>query len=267
MSSDKPYVPAEAQRPPLPEPPGGGGEAPAPALSPIVGAEKAPETAPPDSGSPAGPDQPAETDEANGERRAAGDGIFGLLIPMLASLVALVALGSTIYLDMQNRARSAAVLAEIARLQSSVEALTITAAEPPLPNSNDGTIEALLALQERVRAVEEAVAAAAAEAAAARDLALPGSAPLGGETALADGPTEDCIPIGTRFVALPQEGYPICLTPEVITVNDISGDAVVIEGAGTVVEGGFQRLGFSDCTVMVLSADVEGFAELRVSCG
>jgi hypothetical protein len=59
---------------------------------------------------------------------------------------------------------------------------------------------------------------------------------------------------------------PICKTPAVVAVSAITGDTVLVEGAGTIVEAGFGALPGTSCTLMVFTADAEGFAEMRVTC-
>jgi hypothetical protein len=197
---------------------------------------------------------------------------FGeVLLTYVSALVALLAIGLIVFIEMENRSRNERVAEELTRLSSAVEALEARASAPqatPQPAvqpldfpTNDGTIDAIMALQKRIAALEDA----AQTAASSPNAPLPGPAPLGA-TQLADGPTEDCIPIDTRFVALTGESYAICRTPEVITLTSITGESVTTDNGANVIEGGFQRLSFGTCTLLVISADVEGFAELRVTC-
>lgn len=211
------------------------------------------------------PAPPAPATSAPEPRPPGRTPLGDILVSYAAALAALVALALAIYLEMQNRARTDGIVAELASLRAAIEAIETrspAAAEPqPLDFPiNDGTIDALIALQKRIAALEDAAASAPTPAAA-----LPDPGPLGA-TELADSPTEDCIPIDTRFVALPGEAYPICRTPEVITLATVTADSVTTDAGANVVEGGFTRLGFGSCTLLVISADVEGFAELRVTC-
>ena len=82
----------------------------------------------------------------------------------------------------------------------------------------------------------------------------------------ADGPTTDCIPLGTRFMAQAGDSFPICKTSVVVEVSAITESSALITGAGPVAAGGFANLPAQGCTVMVFSADLTGFAEMRVSC-
>ncbi|HEX4296627.1 MAG TPA: hypothetical protein VHZ56_01260 [Devosia sp.] len=109
-------------------------------------------------------------------------------------------------------------------------------------------------------AVSTADAAAAVAPAGSAASAVPAAI-------VADGPTKDCIPLGTRFMAASGDSFPICRTKTVIKVSDVTDGQATIDGAGPVVAGGFGRLGFNGCTVMVFSADpVSGYAEMRVTC-
>ena len=125
----------------------------------------------------------------------------------------------------------------------------------------------MVKLEAEMRAATEKLSAAAA--APALTDAVPGD-----ETAVASAPAEidpnlpttDCIPLGTRFMVTPNESYPLCQSKAKIEVGSITADTVDIDGAGTVTETGFGTLVGTTCTVMVFSADAEGFAELRVTC-
>lgn len=193
-------------------------------------------------------------------------------IPFLAAFVGLIALAGAVVAQMSSEARTQAVTSEIAAVKASLEALTQTASSGA--PADDGTAEGLLALQDRMNRLEsdwqtqkDAVAVAVPTAPA---VAAPGAAPASQptETAAIDPnlPTTDCIPLGTRFMVTPNETYPLCQSKQQVKVGAITGDAVDVAGAGTIVETGFGNLGGSNCTVMVFSADPAGFAELRVTC-
>jgi hypothetical protein len=82
----------------------------------------------------------------------------------------------------------------------------------------------------------------------------------------ADGPTTDCIPLGTRFMASAGDSFPICKTKAVVRVSAVEDGSATIAGPGAVTAGGFGPLEVAGCTVMVFSADTSGYAELRVTC-
>ena len=192
------------------------------------------------------------------------------VIPFLAAIIGLIALAGAVVVQMNTEARTHAVIDEMAALRASVDLLgqradTLTAA------ADDGTAAGLLALQDRMVKLEADVTAATAIAAATA-VTPPASAP-GAETAEAapaaidpNLPATDCIPLGTRFMVTPNSDYPLCQSKAKVKVGAISGETVDIDGAGPIVETGFGSLIGTSCTVMVFSADAEGFAELRVTC-
>lgn len=188
------------------------------------------------------------------------------VIPFLAAGVGLIALAGAVLVQMNGDARSKALVSEIAELRSMVEQIGVRT-EALADAQDDGTAEGLLALQDRMVGLETQVAAAVAAAPLAADL----QAGSGAATAAAveidpNLPTTDCIPLGTRFVALPDESYPMCQSTTILKVGAITGDTVVVEGVGPIVETGFGKIVGTECTVMVFSADIEGFAEMRVNC-
>ena len=81
-----------------------------------------------------------------------------------------------------------------------------------------------------------------------------------------DWPTENCIPIGTRFMASVGDELPICQSPVVIVVNAVTDDNVLVEGTGLITETAFKTIPGSNCRLTVFSADAAGFTEMRVGC-
>jgi hypothetical protein len=187
------------------------------------------------------------------------------VIPFLAAGVGLIALAGAVSVQMNFQARNAALVSEIAALRTAVEQLS-TRTDALALAQDDGTAAGLLALQDRMVGLEEQVVGALAAPVALR----PGADAEAGEAAVAEIdpnlPTTDCIPLGTRFVALPDESYPMCQSATVLKVGAITGDTVLVEGVGPIVETGFGKIVGTECTVMVFSADIEGFAEMRVTC-
>jgi outer membrane biosynthesis protein TonB len=221
-----------------------------------------PKARPPEEPEPPPPPAPARTP------------LGEILVLYLSALLAILAVGLLLYLEMQRRERDDLIARELVSLREAVDALEsrstpdaqLTTAAPdagPQPldfPTNDGTIDAILALQARVNALEKAAQDAEASS-------LPKPSPITtSRTQLLDEPTSDCIPIETRFLALTGEAYPICRTPEVIKLTNITADSVTTDNGANVVEGGFTRLAFGNCTLLVISADIEGFAEMRVTC-
>ena len=193
------------------------------------------------------------------------------VIPFLAAGVALVALAGAVVVQLNADARSKALLSQIAELREMVAQISVRA-EALAIAQDDGTAAGLLALQDRMVGLEEQVtgALAATPATGLSSPGLPPGADAAGEATVAEIdpnlPTTDCIPLGTRFVALPDESYPMCQSTTVLKVGAITGDTVLVEGAGPIVETGFGKIVGTECTVMVFSADIEGFAEMRVNC-
>jgi hypothetical protein len=200
------------------------------------------------------------------------------LIALLAALVGLIALGGALLVHNSATAIMQRQASEIAALRASLSG------QPPRPDSapvrpeDDGTAEALLALQSRIVTLEQKAEAQREELDATR-LALTSVPPPTTETAAvqpsssdtpaalsADGPTTDCIPLGTRFMAQAGDSFPICKTSVVVEVSAITENSALVAGAGPVAAGGFANLPAQGCTVMVFSADLSGFAEMRVSC-
>lgn len=195
------------------------------------------------------------------------------VIPFLAAFVGLVALAGAVLVQLTADARTARITEEITALRAAVDALAqrtdTFATNTSAPVDNDGTIEAMLALQDRMNRLEEEWESRATSVAAT---SAPGTAAF---SASADGapaeidpswPTENCIPIGTRFMASSGEEIAICQSPVVVKVAAITADSVMVEGAGVINETAFKPIAGTNCQLNVFSADAEGFAELRVSC-
>lgn len=199
--------------------------------------------------------------------------VIDRLIPFLAACVGLIALSGSVVVQMNTDARTRAVTEEMAQLRLALD-LVVQRTEALGAPADDGTAEGLLALQDRMIKLEaefETVKTAAAAAPAATPgepapLSLDGAAPAAAAEVDPNLPTTDCIPLGTRFMVTPNETYPLCQSKAVVRVGGITGDSVDIDGAGPVAETGFGTLIGTSCTVMVFSADIEGFAELRVTC-
>jgi hypothetical protein len=195
------------------------------------------------------------------------------VIPFLAAFVGLIALAGAVTAQLSSEARTQAVTAQIASVQTSIEQLMQQTAAVPAP-ADDGTAEGLRALQDRMNRLETdwqaQKGAIVAAPAAVTTPAAPGAAPADQPEQAAEIdpnlPTTDCIPLGTRFMVTPNETYPLCQSKQQVKVGMITGDTVEVTGAGTIVETGFGTLAGSTCTVMVFSADAAGFAEMRVTC-
>jgi hypothetical protein len=194
--------------------------------------------------------------------------------------VGLIALGGALLVHNSATAVMQRQSAEIAELKASLSLVSQqqTAVLSPRPDAappkpeDDGTTDALLALQSRIVTLEQTTKAQAADLESARQAlaAAPIPAPVTEVAAIQptssdapaaltpDGPTTDCIP--------PGDSFPICKTSVVVEVSAITENSALVAGAGPVAAGGFANLPAQGCTVMVFSADLSGFAEMRVSC-
>lgn len=190
------------------------------------------------------------------------------IIPFLAAGVGLLALAGAMVVQSNVEARTAALAVEVASLRAAAEAVG-QRAEQLAAAADNGTAEGLLALQERMVALEGEMQALRAEselAAAAAPVQEAAAEATSSAAIDPNLPVTDCIPLGTRFMVVPNETYPLCQSRAVVKVGAITGETIAIEGAGTVPEAGFAPLAGTSCSVMVFSADIEGFAELRVTC-
>jgi hypothetical protein len=220
------------------------------------------------------------------------------IISLLAALVGLIALGGAIIVHTNSDTQQQQVATEIAQRKASLALMgqpqpgtsVQTAAPSAAARADDGVADALLALQDRIAALEQTTKSQATELQAARaqisalpsqqptqmaavdPSALPAigasSAPSGATPAavVADGPTKDCIPIGTRFMGAAGDSFPICKTKMVIKIVGVSDGLATIGGAGDVAQGGQGSLD-KGCNVAVFSADLaSGYAEMRVTC-
>jgi hypothetical protein len=82
---------------------------------------------------------------------------------------------------------------------------------------------------------------------------------------VSDGPTKDCIPLGTRFMGQGGDSFPLCKTRMVLKVAAVSDGVATIASAGDVAAGASVPYG-KGCMLAVFTADPSGFAEMRVTC-
>ena len=193
------------------------------------------------------------------------------IIPFLAAFVGLVALAGAVLVQANANARTQWVAEEMARLRGDVDALAaraeaLAAADRELQAvGDDGTVEALRALQDRMNTLEAEWAARPVATASAGGAfsSSPDGAPAEIDPSW---PTDDCIPIGTRFMASTGDELAICQSPVVVKVSAVTGDNVMVDGPGVINETASKPIPGSNCSLTVFSADAEGFAEMRVSC-
>jgi len=217
------------------------------------------------------------------------------LIALLAALVGLIALGGALLVHNSATATMERQQTEIAELREALKAAPASAPAPTQTTTapaavDTKTADTVAALERRIASLETTTSQQATDLAAARaaldartEFAATSSAPAdepatevadasqpkssASPAALtADGPTKDCIPLGTRFMSQTGDSFPICKTSVVVKVSSVSEGTAIVEGAGPVAAGGFANLPVQGCTVMVFTADAAGFAEMRVSC-
>ncbi|MCC7184137.1 MAG: hypothetical protein IT509_11275, partial [Rhodocyclaceae bacterium] len=124
-------------------------------------------------------------------------------------------------------------------------------------------------LEELTRAQAGALEAARLALADQPGIGVAPARPVQGATPAAltaEGPTTDCIPLGTRFMATTGDSLPICKTRLVIDVTAVGEGTTIIRGPGSVAVGSIAQLDIEGCSVSVLSADLSGYAEMRVTC-
>lgn len=191
------------------------------------------------------------------------------LIPFLAALVGLVALAGAVVVQTNATAQNEAIRAELASTRQAMDMVVqrtenlstrLDATGEPV---NDGTAEALLALQDRMNRLEDA--ATSAPLAAPAPLAT-GDAQASDRPIDPNLPTDDCIPQGTRFMVTTDDGYAICQSKVTVKAAAISGEMVALDNGVTLVPGTPSPLPGGECTASLISSDAEGFAELRVDC-
>lgn len=192
------------------------------------------------------------------------------IIPFLSAFVGLVALGGALLVQANTNARSQFVLDEIAVVRAEIQAVAgqsvAPVADPAEAERIEGLIDAMLALQSRMDTLEAAWEERP-EPVAAVDSGTAGFTSADGQAMVdPDWPTENCIPIGTRFMASVGDELPICQSPVVIVVNAVTDDNVLVEGTGLITETAFKTIPGSNCRLTVFSADAAGFTEMRVGC-
>lgn len=185
------------------------------------------------------------------------------IIPFLAALVGLVALAAAVVVHESARSENRAVLAEVEKLRQEMSVLTQRGEMLSTridQSGDDGTADALLALQDRIAKLESG-ATTSATIPAPLELGQQPSQPVDPNL-----PSSDCIPAGTRFMMSTGDSFPICQTNVVVGASTISGDMVALDNGVTLVPGTPVPMPGGGCTASLLSADAAGFAELRVDC-
>lgn len=187
------------------------------------------------------------------------------LLLFTTAIVGLISLAATMVVQYETNQRFQRMEVEMDNIRINIDRAATeareaiaTARDAAIP-IDDGSIDAILALQDRIAALEDGGIIPPAT----------GNALTGEQQAIAaglEGPTDNCIPLGTRFMTQIGDKFPICHTPVVVDVISITADTATIHNAGTIVENGIGAVEGTPCQVTLLSADLEGFAEMRVAC-
>lgn len=187
------------------------------------------------------------------------------LLLFTTAVVGLISLVATMVVQYETQQRFQRMEIEMDNIRVNIDRAATearqakTEAEQAGVPIDDGSIDAILALQDRIVALEKG------------GIITPqtGAELSGEQQAIAaglEGPRTDCIPLGTRFMTQIGDKFPICHTPVVVDVISITADTATVHNAGTIVENGTGAVQGTPCQVTLLSADVEGFAEMRVGC-
>ena len=217
------------------------------------------------------------------------------VISLLAALVGLIALAGAVLVATNGDLERRELATQIAQLKTGM-ALSNQRAPDATPSSTlapaiDDMASSIKQLEARIGTLEATIASqasalAAAPAPSSAPVAAPSSASASADensvamlqpsempsqaanpAALsADGPTKDCIPLGTRFMAKAGDNFPICKTKVVVKVAGVSDGLATLIGAGDIAAGATVPLSVAGCQAMVISADLSGYAELRVTC-
>jgi len=215
------------------------------------------------------------------------------VISLLAALVGLIALAGAVLVATNGDLERRELATQIAQLKTGM-ALSNQRAPDATPSSTlapaiDDMASSIKQLEARIGTLEATIASqasalAAAPAVSSSSASSSGSA-SGDENSVAmlqpsempsqvanpaaisaDGPTKDCIPLGTRFMAKAGDNFPICKTKVVVKVAGVSDGLATLIGAGDIAAGATVPLSVAGCQAMVISADLSGYAELRVTC-
>lgn len=186
------------------------------------------------------------------------------LLLLTTAVVGIISLIATMVVQYETQQQFQRVEIELDNIRVNIDRAATEAREAKAESeaaANNGSIDAILALQERIAALEGGGRRTSTSTTA--------SGITGDDQAVAaglEGPAVDCIPLGTRFMTQIGDELAICHTPVVVNVTGITADSVTAANAGTIVENGFGPIRGTPCTLALLSADAEGFAELRVTC-
>lgn len=187
----------------------------------------------------------------------------------LVGVLALVASGISAFALTEGRRDTLRIATDIAQLRVSLDLFSrqIQGAGPggqSLVDLSNRLVILEQAWRDQGRGAVVAPAAPGAPGAAG----VPAAPPQDG-VGVADSTREECIPSGTRFLAMQNDSYPVCGTDAKVALMAIGNGNVVLEGGTSITTGSSGALTGTRCMVGVLSAEtdgVTGFAELRITC-
>jgi len=216
------------------------------------------------------------------------------VISLLAALVGLIALAGAVLVATNGDLERRQLATQIAQLKTGMALTNQRAPDDPSPSSAalpaiDDMASSIKQLEARIGTLEATIASqasalAAAPAASSSSASSSGSASTEENSVAmlqpsempsqsvnpaalsADGPTKDCIPLGTRFMVKAGDNFPICKTKVVVKVAGVSDGLATLIGAGDIAAGATVPLSVAGCQAMVISADLSGYADLRVTC-
>lgn len=187
---------------------------------------------------------------------------WGQVLSFVVGLVGIAALGATGWVYAETQREIVRISTDIAQIRLSLELYGRQQA--------GGTAEAgsstVLDLSNRLAILEESWRGGTPATGSATLPAVSGT-PAGATSAA--GPSDDCLPSGTRILVSAGDRYPVCGQSAVIEVAAVDNGYIALIDGTTVAAGGTIALVGTTCMLGVMSSGDEGmtgFAEIRVSC-
>ncbi len=186
------------------------------------------------------------------------------LLSIVASLVAVTALGTSAWIYGESRRELVRLATEVAELRLSLD--LYAQREPDAAPTIDPV--ALEALGNRIAILEENWRNTPEPTSANPALSeLPPIAPPAGAAAAAtDG---DCLPTGTRFLVASGDSYPVCGIASTVEIGAVDNGFISLRDGTVIAAGGNIALAGTQCMIGVVSAGeggMTGYAEIRVTC-
>ena len=186
------------------------------------------------------------------------------LLSIVASLVAVTALGTSAWIYGESRRELVRLATEVAELRLSLD--LYAQREPDAAPTIDPV--ALEALGNRIAILEENWRNTPEPTSANPALSeLPPIAPpAGAAAAVTDG---DCLPTGTRFLVASGDSYPVCGIAGTVEIGAVDNGFISLRDGTVIAAGGNIALAGTQCMIGVVSAGeggMTGYAEIRVTC-